>query len=116
MNALQLRFVSAGLLFLLILPLGLWLSHSGKPYGFILFNIHKLIGFGLFVFLAITVYWVNQSTPLSPPQLAACLVAALFFVATIVSGGMVSVSTTMPGKIKNQFGSGMVLSIWRSGG
>jgi hypothetical protein len=96
MNPLQLRFVSAGLFFLLILPSGLWLSHSGKPYSAILFNAHKLIGFGLFVFLAINVYRVNQATPLSALELTACLVAASFFLATIVTGGLVSIDKVMP--------------------
>ncbi|HET9912716.1 MAG TPA: hypothetical protein VFQ13_12545 [Anaerolineales bacterium] len=96
MNPLQLRFVSAGLFFLLILPSGFWLSHSGKPYGTLLFTAHKLIGLGLFVFLAINVYQVNQATPLSALELTACLVAALFFLATIVTGGLVSVDKAMP--------------------
>jgi hypothetical protein len=97
MNALQLRFVSAGLFFLLILPTGLWLRHSGKPYGTLLFTAHKLIGFGLFVFLAINVYRVNQATPLSALELTACMIAGLFFLATIVTGGLVSIDKAMPG-------------------
>jgi hypothetical protein len=97
MTTLQLRFVSAGLFFLLILPLGLWLSHSGKPYNLALFNLHKLIGVGLFVFLAINVYRVNRATPLNTLQLTACLLAALFFAATIVTGGLVSLPKAMPG-------------------
>ena len=96
MNVFQIRFVSAGLLFLLILPSGLWLSHSGKPYNLILFNMHKLIGFGLFVFLAINVYRVNQAEPLNALEVTACLLAALFFVATIVTGGLVSLPKAMP--------------------
>jgi hypothetical protein len=97
MNILQFRFVSAGLFFLLILPSGLWLSHSGKPYGPILFNVHKVIGFGLFVFLAINVYRMNQATPLNDLQRTACLLAALFFAVTIVTGGLVSLPKAMPG-------------------
>jgi hypothetical protein len=96
MNILHFRFVSAGLFFLLILPSGLWLSQSGKPYGPLLFNIHKLLGFGLFVFLAINVYRVNQAAPLNALQLTACLLAALFFAATIVTGGLVSLPKAMP--------------------
>lgn len=99
MNNLQLRFISAGLFFLLILPSGLWLSHSGKPYSLALFNIHKLMGFGLFVFLAINVFRVNQATPLSALQSAACLIAAVCFLATIVTGGLVSIPQTMPGLV-----------------
>lgn len=91
MNTLQLRLLSAGLFFLLILPSGFWLSRSGKPYSFVLFNIHKLMGFGLFVFLANNVFRVNQTTPFSAQQLAACLIAAVSFVATIATGGLVSI-------------------------
>jgi hypothetical protein len=97
MNALQLRFASAGLFFLFILPSGLWLSHSGKPYSLILFNAHKLIGFGLFLFLIVNVYKVNRLTSLSNLELMACLIAGLFFLATIVSGGLVSIPKAGPG-------------------
>ncbi len=96
MNVLQLRFVSAGLFFLLILPSGLWLSHSGKPYGTLLFTAHKLIGFGLFVFLGVNIYRVNQVTPLGAMELTACVIAGLFFLATIVTGGLVSIPKPMP--------------------
>lgn len=96
MHTLQFRLLSAGLCFFLILPSGLWMSHFGKPYSLLLFNIHKLIGFGLFVFLTIHVYWFNQVTPLSPPQRTACLIAGLFFLATIVTGGLVSIPKVMP--------------------
>ena len=97
MNVLQLRFVSAGLFFLLILPSGLWLHHSGKPYSLLLFNAHKLIGFGLFLFLTINVYKVNRVAPLSALELTACLIAGLFFLGTIVTGGLVSIPKAMPG-------------------
>ena len=96
MNVLQLRFVGAGLFFLLILPSGLWLHYTGKPYSLLLFNAHKLIGFGLFLFLIINVYRVNRVTPLSAPELTACLIAGLFFLATIVTGGLVSIPKAMP--------------------
>lgn len=96
MNPLQFRLFSAGLFFLLILPSGLWMSHSGRPYSPILFNIHKLIGFGLFIFLTINVHWMNQAAPLSFLQRTACLIAGLFFLATIVTGGLVSISKAMP--------------------
>jgi cytochrome b561 len=72
------------------------MSHAGRPYSLLLFNIHKLLGFGLFVLLTINVYWLHQATPLSVPQRTACLIAGLFFLATILTGGLVSISKTMP--------------------
>ncbi len=96
MNIFQLRFVNIGLFFLLIFVSGYWLHHSGKPYGAILFNIHKLIGLGLFVLLVVRIYQLNLTTPLSWLQWIICVVAALFFIATIVFGGLVSIDKTMP--------------------
>lgn len=39
-------FVLPGVLFLLALPFGLWLSRKGKPYSTLLFTAHKLIALG----------------------------------------------------------------------
>ena len=93
MNIVQLRFVSTGLFLLLIFPSGLWLSSSGKPYSAILFNLHKLIGLALFIFLFVNIYRRNHAAPLSTMELTACFVAGLLFIATIVSGGLVSMDT-----------------------
>lgn len=100
METFQLRFLSAGLFFLWIVPSGLWLKHAGKPYSLILFNLHKLIGLGVFVFLAINVYRLNQSAQLSTAELTACVVAGLFFVATIISGGLASIDMPIPGFLR----------------
>ncbi len=96
MNIFQLRFANIGLFFLLIFASGYWLHHSGKPYGAILFNVHKLIGFGLFVLLVVRIYQLNLTTPLSPLEWVPCGIAALFFIATIVFGGLVSVDKPWP--------------------
>ncbi len=96
MNILQLRFVNAGIIFLLIFASGYWLHHSGKPYGALLFNVHKLIGFGLFVFLIVSLYRLNRAAPLSAGEWIACLAAGLIFLATIVFGGLVSIDKPLP--------------------
>lgn len=96
MNIFELRLINIGLFFLLIFASGFWLHYSGKPYGLILFNLHKLIGFGLFVLLIVRIYQVNHAVPLSTLELIACVVAGLFFLATIVFGGLVSIERTMP--------------------
>jgi hypothetical protein len=96
MNLFQLRFENIGLFFLLIFSSGYWLHHSGKPYGALLFNVHKLIGFGLFVFLIVRFFQINHTTPLSVGQWMAWIIAALFFLATIIFGGLVSIDKAMP--------------------
>lgn len=99
MNILQLRIVSAGLFLLLIVPSGLWLGHAGKPYSAMLFNLHKLIALGAFIFLMIHVYRMHQVNPLTPLQFTVCVLTALFFVSTIVSGGLVSVDRSIPAAV-----------------
>jgi hypothetical protein len=37
------RFVIPGIVFILTLAFGFWLSRSGRPYNGLLFNIHQLI-------------------------------------------------------------------------
>ena len=96
MNIFQLRFVNIGLFFLLIFASGYWLHYSGKPYGALLFNIHKLIGFGLFLLLVIRIYQLHHITPLNALELTACLITGLFFLATIVFGGLVSIDKAWP--------------------
>jgi len=95
-NILQLRFVNIGLFFLVIFASGYWLHHSGKPYGAILFNVHKLIGFGLFVLLVVRIFQLNRAAPLSAIEWISFVVAALFFVTTIVFGGLVSIDKSWP--------------------
>ncbi len=94
MNPTQLRIIGIGILFGLIFLTGFWLSHLEKPLGAIPINIHKWIALADVVLLVITVYWMNRSAQLQPVVLAAVTVAMLFFVATIITGGLVSILDT----------------------
>jgi hypothetical protein len=96
MDITQSRVIGAGLFFIFIFLSGFWLSRSGKPYGTIKLNIHKFIGLGAVVFLAITVYQIHQLAPLRQVEMAASLVTFVFFVVTIISGGLSSIDKAMP--------------------
>ncbi len=96
MGSAQLRLAGAGLLFLLIFGFGFWLSRSGKPYNVAIFTVHKLIVLGTVAFLGVTIYNVHQATPLSAAQIAWVVAAAVCFVATIVTGGLLSIERPMP--------------------
>jgi hypothetical protein len=94
MNPTQVRIFGIGILFLLIFLTGVWLSHLGKPLGSVPITIHKLIALADFILLMITVYWINKSAPLQPVILTAVIIAVVFFIATIITGGLVSVLAT----------------------
>jgi hypothetical protein len=88
--------VSAGLLFLFVFLFGFWLSRSGKPYQLIVFTLHKLVALGAIVFLVTIVYKIHQVAPLGPAQMTAIGVTALCFLATMLTGGLLSIDKTMP--------------------
>jgi hypothetical protein len=82
------RFVTPVILFLLTLVFGFWLSHVGKPYNGLLFNIHKLIALFCVVLLGI-----QFSKTLQTPdwQLVVLLtVSVLCVIALFASGALMS--------------------------
>jgi hypothetical protein len=101
MSTTQIRVVGAAVLFLLIFLSGFVLSRGGKPYSVLLFNLHKLIALGAVVYLGLTVSRIHQAAPLGPGQLAAVVVTGLCFVATIVTGGLVSIDKPMPAALSS---------------
>jgi TctA family transporter len=96
MNTILLRTVGAGLSFLFILLSGFWLTRSGKPYGVLIFTIHKLFSVGMVVLLVITVRRANQAMKLGPTAWLAVIVTGLCFLTTVVAGSLLSISDTMP--------------------
>jgi hypothetical protein len=99
MGTMQIRIVGTGLFFLFIFLSGIWLSHSGKPLNVIILTIHKLISLAAIVFLVITLYQINQMAKLSAIELVAGVVAGLFFLSTIITGGLLSTGKPMPAAI-----------------
>ena len=96
MSTIQLRAVGAGVCFLLILLSGFWLSRSGKPYGKAVFTVHKLASLAAVVLLGITVYQVKRDGMLSATGLLVAIVAGLFFLGTMVTGGLLSIPIDKP--------------------
>jgi len=99
MDTTQLRAIGAGLFFLFIFLSGIWLSRSGKPLNGLILTIHKLISLAAGVFLIITLYQMNHAAALGALELAAAVVTGLFFVGTVVFGGLLSTGKPMPAVI-----------------
>ena len=99
MGTIQSSVGGAGLFFVFIFLSGVWLSRSGKPLNGIILTIHKLISLAAIVFLVITIYQVNQAADLSALGLIAGVVTGLFFIGTIITGGLLSTGKPMPAAI-----------------
>ncbi len=100
MNTILLRTLGAGISFLLILLSGFGLTHSGKPYGVLVFTVHKLLSVGMVVLLGITIRQANQAMKLGPMGWLAVVVTGLFFLITVVAGSLLSISESMPAIVR----------------
>ena len=84
------RFISPGILYLVTLIFGIWLSRMGKPYNVPLFNIHKLIALGAVVVAVIELSKVLKNADSLSLMIGLLIVAALCVVALFATGALMS--------------------------
>jgi hypothetical protein len=84
------RFITPGILFLLTLVFGVWLSRTGKPYNGILFNVHKLIALGMVIVTAIQLHQTFDHTEIQAVLIGSIVISGLCVVALFLSGALMS--------------------------
>lgn len=84
------RFVTPGIVFLLTLASGLWLSRSGKPLKTGIFTIHKLIALATVVVTALQIYNALKIVVVPSTVIALVIVIGLCAVALFVTGALMS--------------------------
>ena len=84
------RFVIPGILFLLTLGFGFWLSHAGKPLNVVLFNVHKLIALAAVVLAVIQTRNVLKDGEVQFVLIALIALTGLTVVALFVTGALMS--------------------------
>jgi hypothetical protein len=86
-----LKFLTPGIVFLLTLASGVWLSSSGKPLNSILFNLHKLTALAAVILLVIQ--FVNTFKGTHPQSLliAMIVLAGVCVLALFITGAMMSI-------------------------
>lgn len=82
--------------FMIVFVLGFLLSRSGKPYPMAALTLHKLVSLAILIFLVVTILREARINGLSPLLLTAVLLTAVFFLAAIATGGMLSMEKPMP--------------------
>jgi hypothetical protein len=82
------RIAGFGLLLLITLISGLWLSRTGRPFNVRISTIHKLVAVTAFAILVATTSNMNQDAGLGGLQLAIVALAALSFIGSIATGGI----------------------------
>jgi hypothetical protein len=85
-----LPFATPGILFVLTLASGLWLSRSGKPLNTVIFTIHKLIALGAVMTMALLLYRALQAGGAPASMIALLLLAGACVVALFATGALMS--------------------------
>jgi hypothetical protein len=87
---LEAKFVIPGVLFILTLVFGFWLSRSGKPYHTLIFNIHKLIALAAVVVTAMQSFDALKIGETQPILIVLLIVIGVCAAALFVTGALMS--------------------------
>ncbi len=91
MTILTSKTAICGLLLILTLISGVWLSHSGKPFNGMIFTIHKLIALATVIIIGVNVYHLYQAMDANTlVALSVIAVSGLLFLALFISGALLS--------------------------
>ena len=86
------KFIICALLFLFTLISGVWLTHSGKPYNGVAFNIHKLIALAAVIVIGISINNLYKAMdPKAFGVLFIIAIAGLLFLALFITGALLSI-------------------------
>ncbi len=96
MGILQPKIISIVILAVFTFIIGFWMANQGKPYGVVPFNLHKFSALAMIVLLVVTVLEVHRNSPLVPTQWILVVVTATLFIATLTTGGLLSIEREMP--------------------
>jgi hypothetical protein len=96
MKPIDIRLLSAAVLFVLIVISGIWLTRSGKPLNPALLAIHKLLALGCLVLFAFIVSALLKG--MNPNQLIITSIVfnVLFFIIMFATGVLLSLGKPLP--------------------
>ncbi len=86
--------IASIILILLAIAFGIWLAISGKPYGTMLFTVHKLAGFAALVCLGIFTVHLIKSKQVKKNLTALVVTAAVSLIALLVTGVVLSLANS----------------------
>ena len=91
MTILTSKTTICGLLVLLTLVSGVWLSHSGKPFNSMIFTIHKLLALATVIIIGVNVYHLFRAIDGNTlVALSVIAVSGLLFLTLFISGALLS--------------------------
>ncbi|MCJ7717689.1 MAG: hypothetical protein MUO54_14380 [Anaerolineales bacterium] len=85
------QLIIPGLLFLIVVGFGFWVSRMGRPYNQVLFNFHKLIALGGVVLLAMRIININPLESFSTLMNGLIAAAAACAIVLFTTGAIMSI-------------------------
>jgi len=85
------KFIAPGIIILLTLASGIWLSNSGKPLNTLIFTIHKLIALGAVVMTIIQFFGAIKNGESQSMVIALLILAGLCVMALFATGALMSI-------------------------
>ncbi len=96
MTIINARLVTSGILIILSIMSGIWLSHTGRPLNTMIFTLHKLSALAAVVFLVMALYSPLKTVSPDPVIILLAALAALFLLTLFVTGGVLSSEKPLP--------------------
>ena len=85
------NFLTIGIIFLLTLAFGFWLSRIGKPYNGILFNIHKLLALAVVIVAVFEIRKTLQSEGTIPFYNVLIALTGVSIITLFATGALMSI-------------------------
>ena len=85
------NFLTIGIIFLLTLAFGFWLSRIGKPYNGILFNIHKLLALAAVIVAVFEIRKTLQSEGTIPFYNVLIALTGVSIITLFATGALMSI-------------------------
>jgi len=90
MHTIGTKIIITGILILIIIVSGIWLSRLGKPYNVALFTIHKIISILAIISTVITIYHLQKPIEISNIEWVLMILTGLLFLMAFVTGALMS--------------------------
>jgi len=85
------KFIVPGVVLLLTLVSGFWLTHTAKPLNTAIFTLHKLLALGAVVLSTIQIVNILKSLNAKPILILMLILAGLSVLALFATGAMMSI-------------------------
>ncbi len=97
MIAVESKVILSGLLLLLSIIFGIWLSHAGKPLNQFIFTIHKLLALASVIFAGIIIFNIYKNLQINAMDITLIVFIIIFFLALFITGVFLSFEKPLPG-------------------